>query len=94
MGEKAWECLVFFGLCIAVERKFKNTPLAILSGLFLANVIFGCGRAVGVSEGFLGDYFKSSSDHIREGVTNMTKAAKAALKEAKKEKNVKKERKW
>ena len=36
MGEKAWECLVFFGLtCIAVERKFKNIPLAILSGLFL-----------------------------------------------------------
>lgn len=83
MGEKAWECLVFFGLTVlAVERKFKNRSVAILAGIFLANIIFGCGRTVGVSEGFIGNYFKNSSDHIREGMTSMDKAAKKAGKEA------------
>ena len=83
MGEKAWECLVFFGLTVlAVERKFKNRSVAILAGIFLANMIFGCGRTIGVSEGFIGNYFKNSSDHIREGMTSMDKAAKKAGKEA------------
>ena len=83
MGEKAWECLVFFGLTVlAVERRFKNRSVAILAGIFLANMIFGCGRTIGVSEGFIGNYFKTSSDHIREGMTSMDKAAKKAGKEA------------
>lgn len=83
MGEKAWECLVFFGLTVlAVERKFKNRSVAILAGIFLANIIFGCGRTIGVSEGFIGNYFKNSSDHLREGMTSMDKAAKKAGKEA------------
>ncbi len=86
MGEKAWECLVFFGLTVlAVERKFKNRSVAILAGIFLANIIFGCGRTIGVSEGFIGNYFKNSSDHIREGMSSMDKAAKKAGKEAMKE---------
>ncbi len=87
MGEKAWECLVFFGLtCIAVERKLKNRSIAILSGIFLANMIFGCGRTLGVSEGFVGNYFKTSVDFMREGAANMGDAVKAADSEVKKAK--------
>ena len=87
MGEKAWECMVFFGLtCIAVERKFKNRSVAILSGIFLANMIFGCGRTLGVSEGFVGNYFKTSADFMREGATGVIKATDAAATEADKAK--------
>ena len=63
------ECVVIFGITTYLANMFtKNRSLDILCGLFVANVVFGCGR---VKEGFEG----------HEGVEKkleMMKAQKAA----------------
>ena len=44
------ECVVIFGITTYLANMFtKNRSLDILCGLFVANVVFGCGR---VKEGF------------------------------------------
>ena len=44
------ECVVVFGITTYLANMFtKNRSLDILCGLFVANVIFGCGR---IKEGF------------------------------------------
>ena len=46
------ECVVIFGITTYIANMFtKNRSLDILCGLFVANVVFGCGR---VKEGFEG----------------------------------------
>jgi len=46
------ECVVIFGITTYLANMFtKNRSLDILCGLFVANVVFGCGR---VKEGFEG----------------------------------------
>ena len=46
------ECVIIFGITTYLANNFtRNRSLDILCGLFVANVIFGCGR---VKEGFEG----------------------------------------
>ena len=46
------ECVVIFGITTYLANMFtKNRSLDILCGLFVANVVFGCGR---VKEGYEG----------------------------------------
>ena len=46
------ECVIIFGITTYLANMFtKNRSLDILCGLFVANVVFGCGR---VTEGYEG----------------------------------------
>tara|TARA_Y100000389_G_scaffold151896_1_gene151737 strand:+ start:1755 stop:2144 length:390 start_codon:yes stop_codon:yes gene_type:complete len=68
------ECVVIFGITTYLANMFtKNRSLDILCGLFVANVVFGCGR---VKEGF-------------EGVDEKSKKLEAMVETAKKEKRKK-----
>ncbi len=63
------ECVVIFGITTYLANMFtKNRSLDILCGLFVANVVFGCGR---VKEGFEG------ADAMEKKL-EMIKAQKAA----------------
>jgi hypothetical protein len=63
------ECVVIFGITTYLANMFtKNRSLDILCGLFVANVVFGCGR---VKEGFEGL-------EVREEKVKMMKDQKAA----------------
>lgn len=63
------ECVVIFGITTYLANMFtKNRSLDILCGLFVANVVFGCGR---VKEGFEGL-------EVKEKKFDMEKAQKAA----------------
>ena len=57
------ECVVIFGIATYIANMFtKNRSLDILCGLFVANVVFGCGR---VKEGFEGLEVKEKKHHMR-----------------------------
>jgi len=63
------ECVVIFGITTYLANMFtKNRSLDILCGLFVANVVFGCGR---VKEGF-------ESLDMKEKKVKMEKNQKAA----------------
>ena len=63
------ECVVIFGITTYLANMFtKNRSLDILCGLFVANVVFGCGR---VKEGF-------ESLEVKKEKFDMAKAQKAA----------------
>ena len=55
------ECVIVFAIATYVSNHFtKNRAVDILAGLFVANVLFGCGR---VKEGF-----KSTNDKVKEAL--------------------------
>jgi len=63
------ECIVIFGIATYAANYFtKNRSLDILAGLFVSNVVFGCGR---IKEGF------------EDGATTSKKAASKHLQAAK-----------
>ena len=52
------ECVVIFAIATYISNHFtKNRAVDILAGLFIANILFGCGR---VKEGFKEDHQKLS----------------------------------
>jgi len=52
------ECVVIFAVSTYISNHFtKNRAVDILAGLFIANILFGCGR---VKEGFKEDHQKLS----------------------------------
>ena len=52
------ECVVIFAVATYISNHFtKNRAVDILAGLFIANILFGCGR---VKEGFKEDHQKLS----------------------------------
>ncbi len=56
------ECVVIFGITTYLANMFtKNRSLDILCGLFVANVVFGCGRVKEGFEGHEGDEKKKTS---------------------------------
>lgn len=58
------ECVLAFGLAAYAANHFtKNRALDIFAGLFVSNVLFGCGR---VREGM-----KSGTEKVREGAAQM-----------------------
>ena len=57
------ECVFIFGITTYLANMFtKNRSLDILCGLFVANVVFGCGR---VKEGFEGHEGVEKKLHMR-----------------------------
>ena len=62
------ECVLAFGLAAYAANHFtKNRALDIFAGLFVSNVLFGCGR---VREGM-----KGGTEKVREGAAQMMKEA-------------------
>jgi len=56
------ECVIIFGITTYLANMFtKNRSLDILCGLFVANVVFGCGR---VKEGYEGLDVKEKKVHM------------------------------
>ena len=69
------ECVIIFGITTYLANMFtKNRSLDILCGLFVANVIFGCGR---IKEGF-------ESLETKEGKVKALKAQKKKEEECEK----------
>ena len=67
------ECVIVFAVATYVANHFtKNRALDIFIGLFIANVLFGCGR---VKEGF-----QSDADKLKEVMANQATKLKEALK--------------
>ena len=78
-GEKAYECLVLFIVSVYMSEKYlKNKTAALLAGIFIANFIFGCGRA---KEGFIGDVFKGVKEHMEDAKESMSNACSKAKKQ-------------
>ncbi len=62
------ECVLAFGLAAYAANHFtKNRALDIFVGLFVSNVLFGCGR---VREGM-----KGGTEKVRDGAVQMMKEA-------------------
>ena len=62
------ECVLAFGLAAYAANHFtKNRALDIFAGLFVSNILFGCGR---IREGM-----KSGTEKVREGAAQMMKEA-------------------
>lgn len=73
------ECVIVFAVATYVSNHFtKNRAVDILAGLFVANVLFGCGR---VKEGF-----KSPDEKVKEALAEAHTSKKKAEKDAKKKK--------
>ena len=66
------ECVIVFAVATYVANHFtKNRALDIFIGLFIANVLFGCGR---VKEGF-----QSDTEKLKEVMANQATKLKEAL---------------
>lgn len=64
------ECVIVFAVATYVANHFtKNRALDIFIGLFIANVLFGCGR---VKEGF-----QTDAEKLKEVMANQATKAKA-----------------
>lgn len=71
VSTKSWECLALFAAtAYSVNCYAKNIVIAVLSGLFVSNFVFGCGRVKenfeGMKDGELADAMKKALDSGKE----------------------------
>ena len=73
------ECIIVFAITYYLSNSYtKNQSLDILIGLFVANVIFGCGRVKeGFEEGAVGNAKKAGNAHKKAAADEKKKAAHA-----------------
>ena len=68
-------CVLIFGITAYVANRWtKNRTLDILAGLFVANVLFGCGR---IKEGF-----REGAEQLEDAAAKLQQGAKEAGKQA------------
>ena len=75
------ECVVIFAVATYVSNHFtKNRAVDIMVGLFVANILFGCGR---VKEGFKDDHQKLSEISASQMTEAKCKKQKGVWKDGK-----------